>query len=113
MHSGNRRRGTPRSPAAASYVCWLPRESTTASNPFPHDIPGTTATLSMVTGSTNPHGKFLWIAMRPRDTVCSRAQREGRHRKNKKSNSVDAYFGTKILNEAIDDTLQLRIFLMK
>ena len=59
MHSGNRRRGTPRSPAAASYVCWFPRESTTARNPFPHDIPGTTATLNMVTGSTNPHGKFF------------------------------------------------------
>ena len=38
-----------------------------------------------------PTVNFLWIAMRPRDTVCSRAQREGRHRKNKtKSNSVDA-----------------------
>ena len=50
MLSGNRRRGrqkpkdkiknTPKIPAAASYVCWLPRESTTARNPFPHHIPG-------------------------------------------------------------------------
>ena len=100
------------SPAAASYVCWLPIESTTARIPFPHDIPGKTAMLNMVTGSTNPHGKYLWIAMRPRDTVCSKAQREGRHRL-KKSNSVDAYLGAKILNEAIDDNLKLRIFLME
>ena len=28
-------KNTPRIPAAASYVCWLPRESTTARNPFP------------------------------------------------------------------------------
>ena len=29
------KKNTPRIPAAASYVCWLPRESTTARNPFP------------------------------------------------------------------------------
>ena len=29
------KKSTPRIPAAASYVCWLPRESTTARNPFP------------------------------------------------------------------------------
>ena len=58
VHSGNRRRGTPKNPAAATYVRWLPRESTTAKNPFPHDIPWTIAMLNMVTRSTNPHGNF-------------------------------------------------------
>ena len=36
----NRRRKTPRNPAAFIPVCWLPRESTTARNPFPKDAPG-------------------------------------------------------------------------
>ena len=58
MLSGNRRRGrqkpkdkiksTPRIPAAASYVCWLPRESTTARNPFPYDISGCPCRFDLV-----------------------------------------------------------------
>ena len=44
----NKIKSTPRIPAAASYVCWLPRESTAARNPFPYDIPGRPCRFDLV-----------------------------------------------------------------
>ena len=47
--------GVPR--LQLTYV-GCPERAPPPENPFPHDIPWTTAMLNMVTGSPNPHGSF-------------------------------------------------------